>query len=244
MQPVPITQLVLDLIAAVGVGNFILIVFVLFLLFNLPSIITTIIDTIKKNKVDGKLVAFFKEVIDCINVLNSKISDHQKDNHEENTLIVENLGKINDCLIVMEKRMRNVISESDTSKVLEFILGFRKSLLADIINKISEMSREKTGINTSEIKKDIESSWLSFKSDINELNTPINLKNYFEKYDILLWQEDGFFGPILIIVTSTEYDNFKKIEAISKHLDMTFRRIHSDLTSHMQAIKSLRSKTE
>jgi hypothetical protein len=254
----PINDALVSLINTIGVGGFILISVVMFLLFNLPTFITNAIKAHKEAKTaksfENAVVHTKEDVLTEFSKLkesSEKLILELKDDfvksqnfsHEEMLLISENLNKINNALIIMEQIMRNVISEEDTIKIMEYFLGFKKCLKSNIKNKILtilENDPDKDGVLQITLKKDIESAWLDFKSEVDQLNTPINLKSYFDKYEESLWSDVGLFRQIISIASNENQDLAKKKDAIDKYLETGLRRMHADLRTHLQAIKNIR----
>lgn len=280
---IPLTEIMLQLIAAVGVGNFLLIVIVLTLVVNAPTIIKTVVETLSKNKANKALNKSLSEihtVVDSIsscsvkleaaildlkngseyaeknlieakneiknlmatvNLLHKSIEKENNERREENILITSTLETLSRALDSINRMMRNVISEDDTSRLLSFILGIEPSLKNNIVEKVMSTMEKCKEINESlerDLTNDLNSEWSDFKNQINQFNTPIKVPNLINEYESKMWQEKGMYYEILKIATDRTIDLHRKKEIISKLLNFGLRKLHNDLADKMLEIKN------
>jgi hypothetical protein len=202
MEPVGLTQLVLSLIAAVGVGNFVIVILVLFIVVNAPTIISQLIKlkTDKDSrKASGESSAIVKaQLIDIkehseksleattstnasvvslsksIIDLNDISKKEDIERREENVLITENIVKISNSLDSIDKMMRNVMSEKDMMRVVGLKMGIRNNFKNDLLNRIID------NIDSLFETKDGQLSY-NLKSDLN--SAWVDLKNEFESFN-------------------------------------------------------------
>jgi len=258
---IPITQLVLSLVGAVGVGNFILIAVVLFLIVNAPMLIERILqyrhivkmeqkNTDYLNVITSKVkdihnvvgtlhtdtltnTSFLKNSIQEIDSLKDAVVVDTKTAEEERYLITDTLAKILSSLDGIDKMMRNVISEKDTGSLFAIKVGildnFKNILLNKITNAIEVFPSSELAVN---LENEINSAWSDLKVELDVFNTPIKMGRYLSKYDQLLWGDEEMFRRVINLATSN-FNPKRKMETISRQIDIGLRKIHSDLNNFL-----------
>lgn len=203
MEPVGLTQLVLSLLAAVGVGNFVIVILVLFIVVNAPTIIGQLIKMktdkdarkastessaiIKTQLIDIKdhaisaaensknVQADLNSLTKSLDELNKGSSTENNERREENVLITGNLVKMSNALDSIDKMMRNVMSEKDMVSVFNLKMGINNNFKNRLLAKIMET------IEPLEDKKDGQLSY-DLKSDLTSLWSDV--KNEFETFNV------------------------------------------------------------
>jgi len=243
MEPVGLTQLVLSLIAAVGVGNFVIVILVLFIVVNLPTVISQLIKLksdkdarkassessaivktqlidIKEHSINAEensknVQAGLGSLNKSLEVLSKDCSIENNERREENVLITGNLVKMSNALDSIDKMMRNVMSEKDMVNVFSLKMGISNNFKNRMLAKVMET------IESLEDKKDGQLSY-DLKSDLTSLWSDV--KNEFETFNL----------PINIKSFLDQYDEelwsqagmFQQITnlAISSSLDKSRKR--------------------
>lgn len=267
-----ITELVIELVTAVGVGNFIIITLVLSLVMNLPTIITGVNNLIKNKRANLRLDLLqekitsveisvdsiesgvrknansmnlqtneIKALVAIVDLLHSALDRESSERREENSMITYSLEKLSSALESIDKIMRNVISEEDTSRLLTFVMGIEKSLRNSLLEKSMEMvDHFESGVTNGgleeDLKNDLFSEWSDFKSELSQFNTPINIVNFFDAKEADLWKEHGMFAEIVRIakLSPNKVEKQRKKDAISKRLNIGLRRLHADLANYLK----------
>lgn len=258
---IPIGQLILSLVAAVGVGNFILIAVILLILFNLPTIVSLILKTISRSQ-DKKLSSITSEEIRAhlesvkndLSLISEKAQNNCKqltvlrenaqlttdERREENSLIAENLIKINTAINSMENMMRNVMDEKDTMALVSLKLGinnnFKSILMSKVMQTIEALPSRRNGQLKTDLKNDIDNAWADFKNEFDGFNTPIDIKRLLD-CDTELWALDGMFAEMMNLATSADLELIRKREAISRQIDLGIRKLHSKIGAYLEQIK-------
>lgn len=261
---IPITQLIIDLISSVGVANFILVVVVLAVIINAPTIVNQITraisgnkkvvetqqtlgridklltDTESSNKSISKEIQGLKYSCSSISKIEQLIGNSREASHVEISLVAENLAKLLLAISSMEKMMRNVISEEDINKIASSVLGISISLKLDLLKRtldtIEALKDVKTGQMTHDLRSDMNSAWSDFKTFITSFNSPVNLKQFFNKCDKKLWSENGLFTYLLNSAAS-DADMKIKRDTISKQIDTGLRNMQADLVAFLDSNK-------
>lgn len=269
---VPITELVIELVTAVGVGNFIIIALVLALIVNLPNIASGISSLLKNRKANQRLEQLqqqvsvieqsvntiesgldrnannmniqtneIKALVAIVDLLHSALDKESTERREENSMITYSLEKLSTALESIDRIMRNVIGEEDTSRLLTFTLGIESSLRNSVLEKTMQtVDHYESGVTNGgledDLKNDLYSEWSDFKSQIGQFNTPINIANFLDAKEPELWEEHSMFAEIVRIakLSPDKVDKHRKKDAISKRLNIGLRRLHADLTSHLK----------
>lgn len=202
MEPTGLSQLVLSLIAAVGVGNFILVLLVLFIVVNAPTIINQLIRMkadkdarkagaessaiIKTQLIDIKehsskaaeasvAVQTKMEVLsNGVDELRESTTGENEERREENVLITKNLVKMSNSLDSMDKMMRNVMSEKDLMSVVSLKMGIKNNLKNTLLAKAMETIESLADSKDGQLSYDL-------KSDISSVWA--DLKGEFEAFN-------------------------------------------------------------
>jgi hypothetical protein len=197
-----LSQIVITLITAVGVGNFILIMLALFIVVNAPTIINQLLkmrsdkearkssaessNIIKAQLIDIKEYSRKSEetsqsVKTEVETLGTKVSDlkestikENEERREENILITKNLVKMSQALDSIDKMMRNVMSEKDTMEVIGLKMGIKSSFKNNLLARVMET------IESLADKRDGQLSY-DLKSDIESVWS--DLKSEFENFN-------------------------------------------------------------
>lgn len=159
-----LSELVVQLITNIGVGNFILVIVVMSLVANLPGIITKIIGLFtsgKKEKDMQQVVGFIKtKLTDCCknledikkdvteiknssdtNAKNAKdlkfeLKSFNQERRKENMMLIENMEDISSSILSIKNILRNVMSEDDAIRLVSYVLGVFKGFAASLMEKV------------------------------------------------------------------------------------------------------------
>ena len=180
-----------------------------------------------------------------IDVIGKDLETLAGERRREHTMIVDNMDRMNLSLDIIHKNMKNVMSEKDTINVLEYYLGIRKSfrdnLLARIMTTVEELKDERSGQLSFDIKKTIDTAWMEYVREVDPLNAPINLKDYFEALSENMWKPDGLFSQ-LVTLALNDYPVERIKSTISLNLDSELRLLHSKVAQYLQKIKESKER--
>jgi len=218
-----ITQEILQLITQVGIGNSLLILGILLIIANLPTIIEKVVGLFSKRTEGQKVETYVKHI--------------EKENEErlaEHAYLKESLDHMADSVDSISKMMRNVMSERDSLGLISLKMGFTDDFKTRLIDKISEIvaSEQNNGQIETDIKTVIKSEWLDLKSELEAFSFPFNIRSLLDKYDEELWNE-GMFAVIKDIAIK-DLDLDRKCEAISKQIDLGLRYLTARLTKNLE----------
>jgi len=206
---IPITQLVVDLITAIGVGPFILILFSLFTVVNAPSIIDKITSRRSQRRQlerDDKVKATLKEVVESVQYIAAM--------------------------------MRNVISEKDALRIISLKMGSVEDFKTRLVAQIKQVIKSSKGARNCQFRRDmkavIDSEWHDLKSEFEAFNLPFSMRMFLNRFDKELWEEAGIFEMVRKMALDEKLDIDRKMAAISKQIDIGLRSIQAKLASHLE----------
>jgi len=206
---IPITQLIVDLITAIGVGPFILVLLSLFTVINAPSII----EKITSRRTQRRQL---------------ERDDKIKDTLEE--LVVSAQG--------IAAMMRNVISEKDALGIISLKMGSVEDFKTRLVAHIKQVVKSSNGVINGQIEKDIiaviNSEWYDLKSEFEAFDLPFSMRIYLNKFDKELWKEGGLFDMIKNMAINEKLSIDRRMSAISKQINIGSRNIQAKLASQLE----------
>ena len=180
-----------------------------------------------------------------VNIIGKDLQTLADERRREHGLIVDNLDQMHTGIDIIHKNMKNVMSENDTVRILEYYLGVRKSfrdnLMARVMTVIEELKEERSGQLSYDIRKTIDTVWLEFIREISPLNAPVNLKDYFESFTEAFWKPDGTFSQ-LVNLALNDYPIERIKSTISISLDSELNMLHSKTAQYLQKIKESKER--
>lgn len=206
---IPIIQLIVDLITAIGVGPFILVLLSLFTVINAPSII----EKITSRRTQRRQL---------------ERDDKIKDTLEE--LVVSAQG--------IAAMMRNVISEKDALGIISLKMGSVEDFKTRLVAHIKQVVKSSNGVINGQIEKDIiaviNSEWYDLKSEFEAFDLPFSMRIYLNKFDKELWKEGGLFDMIKNMAINEKLSIDRRMSAISKQINIGSRNIQAKLASQLE----------
>lgn len=134
---VSLAELIVALIAAVGVGNFILIVFVLMLFINMPTLISKLKDTITSSASKKKMLEYqqtFIEGVNSINLLTQQVNS--------SAVGIDQLkGEIKALVAIVDGLHASIIKEGEERRQENIILSDTLERQVRAIEAIDKMMR-------------------------------------------------------------------------------------------------------
>lgn len=206
---IPVTQLIVDLITAIGVGPFILVLLSLFVVINAPSII----DKITSRRIQRRHL---------------ERDDKIKDTLKEVVVSVQDIAAM----------MRNVISEKDTLGIISLKMGSVEDFKTRLVAHIKQVVKSSNGAINGQIEKDIiaviNSEWHDLKSEFEAFDLPFSMRIYLNKFDKELWEKGGPFDMIKDMAIDEKLSIDRRMIAISKQIDIGSRNIQAELASQLE----------
>ena len=220
---VPLSELIVQLIAAIGVGPFILVVFVLLIVGIAPGIINRIFDLTQKKR-DGK------ELHDAIVGIQTQIE--QIFNIEK--LSNERISKLTEHVNSIQSKMRNVMSEDDVIRYSSVKLGVEEDFKTKLLHSIVRVLIKTNGHLRNDLKFMLNNHWQNLKNDLYSLNAPIDLRGFMMLYDEKFSETGELFIKIIEVVEGENTGIERKKERISILLDSVLMEIRNDLSSRLK----------
>jgi len=227
---IPISELIVELIAAIGVGPFILVIFALLIVGLAPGIINRIFDISSKKKSTGQL----RDAVTGIQAQVGQIFDIEH-------LSMERISKINEHVNSIQNKMRNVMREDDVIRFASVKLGIEEDFKTKLLKNTVKILTKNNGHFKTDLRLMINSQWQDLKNDLNQLNAPINLKQFIMHYDEKFSESGELYNKIVDVAESDNINQERKKERISILVDSTLMDIRNDLSSKLTGNSNNRS---
>lgn len=165
--------------------------------------------------------------------------DHDKQRVEENMSLVKSTIDIVNSINLIQKSMRNVMSEKDAMGLISLKFGSVEDFKTRLINKIMSIidSGIKNGQREIDVKAIIKTEWSDLKTEFEAFRIPFDIRGYFDSLDDELWSDRGYFTTIKNI-TINDLEPQRKKETISQQLDMITRDIQEKLINSLKSNRS------
>lgn len=220
---IPISELIVELIAAIGVGPFILVVFVLLIVGLAPGIINRIFDAVSKKRSGDEI----KNSIEGIQVQVGAIVTIEE-------LVKDRILKLNEHVKSIQERMRNVMSEEDIIRFASVKLGVEEDFKTRLLKSIFKILDKVNGDLESDLKLRINSQWQDLKNDLYSLNAPIDLKEFIDSFDSKFDEDSSLFLGIKNAMDNEKLNIERKRDRIEMVLDSTLMDIRNNLSSRLK----------
>jgi len=159
-----LNEVVVQLVKMVGVSNFILIIVVIAIVINLPTLLSKLISTFSSNKkgkemqqmvglIKTKLIDFSndsneikKDINEIKNVshnnsnnveeLKKELKSVNTERREENMMIIDTMEDMLKSILSIKNIMKNVMSEEDAIRLISYLLGVFKGFAGTLLEKV------------------------------------------------------------------------------------------------------------
>jgi hypothetical protein len=262
---VSISQEIINLIGQIGVGNFLLVLFSLFVVVNAPNILDKVLGRKQRNdreKQQTENMTFMKTQIKNIwdesrrttesidqfrnkfEVQKQQTEDYSKMSAEqnkqriaENFAITDSINNIVNSIDSIEKMMRNVMSEQDSMGLISLKMGSVEDFKTRLVAKIMQiLNSAQNGSIELDVKAVINSEWLDLKSEFDAFNMPFSMRSFLDKFDVELWEDDGMFNIVKNIAIN-DLTNERKQATMSKQIDSGLRAIQAQLNDYLAELR-------
>ena len=212
-----------QLVSEIGIWPFILIVLVLvaaFALFNGIKYLFMVPFKKRSSEEMKNAVAGIQEQLKAIGVA-GELSQNRID-------------KINENINVIQKKMRNVMNETDVIRFISVKFGIESDFKTNLLNSIVGTFGQTNGQRDSNIKTKLNNEWTNLKNDLYSLEVPINLKHFINSHDDDFSEKGDLYKKIKKILDAEDLDTETKMARIEDDINSTLLKIRDDLSSQFK----------